>query len=140
MPLIYLPNGRVATPEGELFTISFVRFESRFKVRADGEHLCQPTRPELVHYLFGQVAELEDAIRFAQSSPQDDQHRDEGSREPKDFRVVKVDDDECMVVPIDKTEKVFPDIPTGISACQKAFGTPETHDGSSVYQSDLNLT
>jgi hypothetical protein len=60
-------------------SLGFVRFESRFKVRVDVEHLCQPIPAELVRYLFGQVAELEDAIRFAQSSTQADQH-------PYDFR------------------------------------------------------
>jgi hypothetical protein len=63
---------------------------------------------ELLHHQFWDDAELEDAIRFEQSVLQGDQERLEGTREPMDVRIVKVENDQGIVIPINEAEQAFP--------------------------------
>lgn len=109
------------------------------KVRVDVEILDKLIDLELLHYRSWDVAKLEDTIRFEQSAMQRDQERLEGTREPMDVRVLKVENDQGIVIVINESEQCFADILPRTQARHKAFGTPESHDGSFANHSDFDL-
>jgi hypothetical protein len=81
-----------------------VSLERRFEVRVDVEMLDKLIELELLHYRFWDVAKPEDAIRFEQSVMQGNQERLEGTREPMNVRVPKIENYYGMVIRIDESE------------------------------------
>jgi hypothetical protein len=115
-------------------------FECCFEVRVDVENLDELTDLEPLHYRFWDVAELEDAIRFEQSTMQGNQEHMEGPRKTWDvYHVPKIKNDQGMVIIIDESEQFCADILSWISVPQKAIGMPESHDGSCPDHSNFDM-
>ena len=89
----------------------------------------------------GTLQSLRTPFTLIKQTVQGNKHRLESTRKLMDVRVIKVDYDHGIVVPIDKSVQVFPDILPRIYAPQKTLvDRPEMHDSGLTYHSNFDLT